>query len=135
MDARISDLGLATLVKEGDNTVTQTHAGGTGKYQAPEVSTKRFSNKADMYSLAIMFFEMAVGSKPELEDGRELGPHTFRPLEEKRDGTLELLQFMLKMKSSERPTAEATVREIKVLKSRAALAHLGARGDAPSHGL
>ena len=58
-DARIADLGLATVVEDG--TDLQTHIGGTEGYNAPEVGTRNFSNKVDIYSCAIMFFEMAVG--------------------------------------------------------------------------
>ena len=99
MDARIADLGLATLT-ENEETAKQTHAGGTRGYQAPEITTKKFSNKADIYSLAVMFFVMAVGKLPDITSS------TFAPLEAKDDpGTLELLQFMLKLNPKERPTA------------------------------
>lgn len=59
LDARISDLGLATL-SEHEGTVHQTHAGGTVGFKAPEVASGHFSEKADMYSLSVTFFDMAA---------------------------------------------------------------------------
>ena len=60
---RIADLGLARLVQAGDGTMTQTHGGGTRGYMAPEVLSGRFGPKADMYSLGVSMFDMAVGRK------------------------------------------------------------------------
>ena len=113
MDARIADLGLATLVKDGeDGTKLQTQCGGTEGYKAPEVATGNFSNKVDIYSCAIMFFEMAVGEKPDVSSDA-----TFERLDHD-PATLELLTLMLKIKSTERPTATALISHIKVLQSR-----------------
>ena len=110
MDARIADLGLATLT-ENEETARQTHAGGTRGYQAPEISTKKFSNKVDVWSLAVMFFEMAVGHIPDLSTGA-----LFAPLEARDDPfTLELLQFMLHQESQRRPSAADVVERVKTL--------------------
>ena len=112
MDARIADLGLARQT-ENDGTVTHSQAGCTPDYAAPEVATKKFSNKVDIYSLAIMFFEMAVGQKPDMTS------NTFAPLVAKDDpDTLELLQFMLKLDSKARPTAAECVARIKPIAER-----------------
>lgn len=110
--ARIADLGLATLV-EGDGS-TRTHQGGTFGYQAPEVASRKYSSSADMYSLAVMFFEMACGHMPDITSDA-----TFDRLEDRDDpATLELLQFMLKLKAAERPTASQVISHIKVRQSR-----------------
>jgi serine/threonine protein kinase len=60
LDARIADLGLAILT-EDEGTVKQTHVGGTAGFKAPEVASGSFSEKADIYSLAMTFFDMAAG--------------------------------------------------------------------------
>merc|ERR1711998_4446 len=115
-DARVADLGLATLAKDGgDQTATQTRAGGTPGYQAPEISSARtFSKKADIYSLAVMFTEMAVGRLPDTSSANPL-----RPLEELNDPlTLELVQFMFKTVSSERPTAAECLSLVQALQGR-----------------
>ena len=104
-DARIADLGMATFA-EDDATATQTHAGGTRGYQAPEISTGKFSNKVDVWSLAVMFFEMAVGRIPDITTGALLAP-----LEARDEAfTLELLQSMLHLESQRRPSARAAGR-------------------------
>ena len=62
--ACLTDCGLSKEL--GDLSVTQDSAGGTRGYMAPEVSSgSRFSNKADMYSLSIVLFEMLTGNKPD----------------------------------------------------------------------
>ena len=112
MDARIADLGLARQT-ENDGTVTHSQAGCTPDYAAPEVATKKFSNKVDIFSLAVMFFEMAVGQKPDMTSS------TFAALEAKDDpDTLQLLQFMLKLDPKERPTAAECVARIKPIAER-----------------
>ncbi|KAJ8602052.1 hypothetical protein CTAYLR_002772 [Chrysophaeum taylorii] len=57
-DVRLADLGLATAF-DADRTRRRTHKGGTRMYMAPEVQTGSYSTKADVYSLALVFFEMA----------------------------------------------------------------------------
>jgi hypothetical protein len=60
-----------------------------------------------MYSIAVMFFEMAVGKIPDVTS------NTYVPFESGNDtATLELLQFMLKMNSAERPSAEECANRI-----------------------
>merc|ERR1711998_683655 len=114
-DARVADLGLATFAKDGDRTAIQTHAGGTKGYEAPEIASgKGFSVKADIYSLAVTFFEMRVGSVPDMSMS-----NPFAPLEKLGDpATLELILFMLKRVSSERPTSAECESRVKVLRSR-----------------
>ena len=83
-----------------------------------------------MYSLCQMYFEMAIGKRPVLEDGVRITPDTLSPLEAKDDkATLSLMQFMLKIDSSERPTAAETVSRIKLILSRINLNERGIHVD------
>jgi serine/threonine protein kinase len=124
LDARIADLGLATLVRDGeDGTKVQTQCGGTQGYRAPEVGTKKFSNKVDIYSCAVMFFEMAVGEMPDISTDA-----TFEPLNHD-PATSELLKLMLKVRSADRSTATQLISHIKVLLSRPVLQPI-----IPTHG-
>ena len=133
LDARLADLGLATQIEEVGTAAaasTRSHGGGTRGYQAPEVATKKFTTKADMYSLCQMYFEMAVGKRPVLEDGVRITPDTLGPLEAKDDkATLSLMQFMLKVDSAERPTAAEAVSRIKLILSRMNLIERGIHVD------
>ena len=113
MDARIADLGLATPVEGDGVSATHTHMGGTLGYQAPEVKTGKFSSNIDMCSLAVMFFEMAVGTLPDVTAVDD----ALKPLKDDAD-THTLLTFMLKMKSDERPTANECCRWIQELPQR-----------------
>ena len=98
------------MIKGEGGTATQTHIGGTIGYQAPEVSTGKFSARVDMYSLAVMYFEMAVGKIPDITLTLD---ETLAPLRDNDDrDTCELMELMLKLKSHERPSADACARWI-----------------------
>ena len=43
--------------------MTHTVVGGTPGFRAPEVASGRYSSKADMYSLGVSMFDMALGRK------------------------------------------------------------------------
>lgn len=122
-NARIADLGLATLAEGAEGTATRTHAGGTSGYQAPEVARRKYSSKADMFSLAVMFFEMAVGTMP---DTTLTPDETLAPLRGDPE-TRALLLLMLKMKSDERPTADECARWIEERPREHLLVHAAAR--------
>ena len=64
-DVRISDFGLARTVA-ADKGFTQTgETVGTPCYMAPEqISGSTVDGRADIYSLGILAFEMATGSRP-----------------------------------------------------------------------
>ena len=127
MDARIADLGLATLVKDAFESAKQTHRGGTAGYEAPEVESGVFSSRADIYSISVMFFEMAVGEKP--KKTVKSWTDTFLPLESESDPkTLALLRFMLHPDPSDRPSAAESVERIAFL-LRAADAGAGPDAD------
>ena len=131
MDARIIDFGLS--IYNGDNNNgdvyverKQPHSGGTKGYIAPEMesmqaamdidksaegSARCFSAKVDIYTLAVTFFEMAVGRIPDVTVDA-----MFDPLEGRDDpATLELLKCMLKITPEERPTAAELIDRIAVL--------------------
>ena len=113
LEVRIADLGLARLVQAGDGTMTQTHGGGTRGYMAPEVPSGRFGPKADMYSLGVSMFDMAVGRKPgsppSFPDFEAEDP--CAPLQPSDGGSdeaakiYELLVFTLHSRSADRPSA------------------------------
>jgi len=116
LDARIADLGLATFVQDDGGstrrTQTHTHGGGTRGYEAPEVANLKFSSKADMFSASVMFYEMATGKLPDMQS---INSDTiFDPLKSDPQ-TLELLKFMLKINSAERPTAKDVISKISTL--------------------
>jgi len=72
--AKVLDFGLARLgadelsVDSTANTVMQTHAGtliGTVAYMSPEqVQAQPVSGASDVFSLGVIFYEMATGRKP-----------------------------------------------------------------------
>jgi predicted Ser/Thr protein kinase len=68
---KIADFGIAKMLDVGDNgaapggNATQTSVGTPG-YSAPEqmASSQRVDNRADIYSLGVVFYEMLTGELP-----------------------------------------------------------------------
>ncbi len=60
---KIMDFGIAHQ-SSGNATHTQTAAWGTPPYMAPEQALGSVSKAADLYSLAIIGYEMVVGARP-----------------------------------------------------------------------
>jgi serine/threonine protein kinase len=64
---KLSDFGIARLL-EGDDAITLTRTGtsvGTPAYMAPEQSMGKVSDqRADIYSLGIVFYELLTGQRP-----------------------------------------------------------------------
>ena len=64
----LTDFGIAKFLEESEdqNTLTGTGVGiGTPEYMAPEQGLgKRIDGRADIYSLAVVFYELITGRKP-----------------------------------------------------------------------
>ncbi|KAJ4726539.1 Receptor-like kinase [Melia azedarach] len=76
MEARVSDFGLATLMKP-EMTHVSTIVAGTFGYLAPEYfDTGRATAKGDVYSFGVVLLELLTGKKPMdeafLEEGTKL---------------------------------------------------------------
>lgn len=104
-DVRLADLGLATEF-DTEHTTQRSKVGGTRLYSAPEVQTGQYSNKADIYSLALVFFQMAVGELPNLNV-----LDMVEPLRKRRCNslTIDLVTSTLQLKPTDRPTAQQLV--------------------------
>ncbi len=66
-DIKLADFGIASIEKEGENNLTQDGSTlGTPSYMPPEQfsETKKVDNRADIYAMGIMLYEMVTGQKP-----------------------------------------------------------------------
>jgi serine/threonine-protein kinase len=64
---KLSDFGIARLVRDGLETPTEDDeaAPGTGAYMSPEqVLSQPLDGRSDLYSAAILFYEMLAGQPP-----------------------------------------------------------------------
>ncbi|KQK03573.1 receptor-like serine/threonine-protein kinase At1g78530 [Brachypodium distachyon] len=89
MEARVSDFGLATLMKPNESHVTTVVAGTFG-YLAPEYfETGRATTKGDVYSYGVVLLELLTGKRPTdesfLENGTRLVTWVKETMEEKRE--------------------------------------------------
>jgi serine/threonine protein kinase len=97
-NAYLGDFGIAKIVEESDSfnkeqTLTATHMGiGTHEYMAPEQFMPKAAvyGNADQYALAVMTYEMIVGTRPFTGSTAhlvvEVLTHPVPPLESKRSG-------------------------------------------------
>lgn len=99
-DVRLADLGLATAL-DANRTMLRSRIGGTRMYSAPEVQTGHYSNKADIYSLGLVFYEMVAGALPNLTSEDVVGPMRGRC-----DGQfVDIVASMLHLQPRNRPNA------------------------------
>ncbi|RLN24551.1 hypothetical protein C2845_PM07G40570 [Panicum miliaceum] len=89
MEARLSDFGLATLMRPNASHVTTVVAGTFG-YLAPEYfDTGRATTKGDVYSYGVVLLELLTGKRPTdesfLEKGTRLVTWVKETMEEKRE--------------------------------------------------
>jgi serine/threonine-protein kinase len=63
---KIVDFGVAAAAKSGDTQLTKTgYVIGSPKYMAPEqILGKKVDERADVYSLGVILYEMLAGSPP-----------------------------------------------------------------------
>jgi serine/threonine-protein kinase len=63
---KIVDFGVAAAAKSGDTQLTKTgYVIGSPKYMAPEqILGKKVDERADIYSLGVILYEMLAGSPP-----------------------------------------------------------------------
>jgi len=64
--AKLGDFGLATgvsLTTYGEQSVTRV-GGGTVTYEAPEAFDGQYSTASDVYSLAVIFWELLTADLP-----------------------------------------------------------------------
>ena len=66
----LSDFGIAKILElEEGQTLTETGVGiGTPEYMAPEQGSGKVDERADIYSLGVIFFELVTGRKPYTAD-------------------------------------------------------------------
>ncbi|MEO0162412.1 MAG: UvrD-helicase domain-containing protein [candidate division WOR-3 bacterium] len=62
---KITDFGLARFLKTGSIAASTA---GTPIYMAPEVWSGRFSEKSDIWSIGVIFYELLTGTPPFLDD-------------------------------------------------------------------
>lgn len=62
---KITDFGLARFIKSGSLAASTA---GTPIYMAPEVWTGKFTEKSDIWSIGVIFYELLVGVPPFLDD-------------------------------------------------------------------
>ncbi|MCX7995762.1 MAG: UvrD-helicase domain-containing protein [candidate division WOR-3 bacterium] len=65
---KITDFGLARFLKTGSIAASTA---GTPVYMAPEVWSGKFSDKSDIWSIGVIFYELLTGIPPFLDDNLE----------------------------------------------------------------
>ncbi|KAI9887799.1 MAG: hypothetical protein M1823_000321 [Watsoniomyces obsoletus] len=134
MNVKIGDFGLATsaqyhLVDGGtgtgsDLTGDQTRSIGTALYVAPEVrshSRGRYTDKVDMYSLGIIFFEMCYHLSTGMERHQVLQDiraedHTLPSVFQKGEKVHQaaVIELLIQHRPNQRPTAAELLQSGKV---------------------
>ena len=71
---KIVDFGVAAAQREGDTQLTKTgYVIGSPKYMAPEqILGKKVDERADIYAVGVILYEMITGVPPYSRGGRAL---------------------------------------------------------------
>ena len=105
--ARNGGLRPAGPVTQGGlgTTTARSFGGGTFGYTAPDVASGRFSHKADIFSLGVIFYNMVSGGRPDLSDPEPSSP-IADPLQR------QLVSATLVRLARDRPAAQELVHKI-----------------------
>ncbi|XP_073266469.1 cysteine-rich receptor-like protein kinase 34 [Populus alba] len=102
MNAKISDFGMAKLMKTDQTHDAASRIAGTFGYIAPEYARKRqFSVKSDVFSFGVLVLEIVSGQKPSFRDGDDIEHLTSHAWRRWREGTaLDLIDPILRNDSA-----------------------------------
>ncbi|XP_034933053.2 cysteine-rich receptor-like protein kinase 34 [Populus alba] len=102
MNAKISDFGMAKLMKTDQTHDAASRIAGTFGYIAPEYARKRqFSVKSDVFSFGVLVLEIVSGQKPSFQDGDDIEHLTSHAWRRWREGTaLDLIDPILRNDSA-----------------------------------
>ncbi|KAG6754691.1 hypothetical protein POTOM_040485 [Populus tomentosa] len=102
MNAKISDFGMAKLMKTDQTHDAASRIAGTFGYIAPEYARQRqFSVKSDVFSFGVLVLEIVSGQKPSFRDGDDMEHLTSHAWRRWREGTaLDLIDPILRNDST-----------------------------------
>ncbi|KAG6736089.1 hypothetical protein POTOM_061212 [Populus tomentosa] len=102
MNAKISDFGMAKLMKTDQTHDAASRIAGTFGYIAPEYAKQRqFSVKSDVFSFGVLVLEIVSGQKPSFQDGDDIEHLTSNAWRRWREGTaLDLIDPILRNDST-----------------------------------
>ncbi|KAJ6907420.1 hypothetical protein NC651_017968 [Populus alba x Populus x berolinensis] len=102
MNAKISDFGMAKLMKTDQTHDDASRIAGTFGYIAPEYARKRqFSVRSDVFSFGVLVLEIVSGQKPSFRDGDDIQHLTSHAWRRWREGTaLDLIDPILRNDSA-----------------------------------
>ncbi|KAL9384074.1 hypothetical protein Peur_024397 [Populus x canadensis] len=102
MNAKISDFGMAKLMKTDQTHDAASRIAGTLGYIAPEYARQRqFSVKSDVFSFGVLVLEIVSGQKPSFRDGDDMEHLTSHAWRRWREGTaLDLIDPILRNDST-----------------------------------
>ncbi|KAG6754700.1 hypothetical protein POTOM_040494 [Populus tomentosa] len=102
MNAKISDFGMAKLMKTDQTHDATSRIAGTFGYIAPEYAWKgQFSVKSDVFSFGVLVLEIVSGKKPSFRNGDDMEHLTSHTWRRWREGTaLDLIDPILRKGST-----------------------------------
>lgn len=105
-DAKLGDFGLSRRMDNSRQLATSVL--GTPKYMAPEMWRGQYDEKADIFALGLMTFELCAKDMP-YEDIEDLSLRKFKPFPEEENFPTEfcdLIYSMFDPKPTNRPSAK-----------------------------